>query len=92
MNKSQMTPSSRPSCGQDGLPGYPNPKWIIVWTNGKKMWRILMKILRRCRTRQIAAESERYRRYHEAKSKIPMDLPPDKYEEELKRLARKFKI
>ena len=51
-----------------------------------------MKILRRSRARRIAAESERYSRYHEAKSKIPMDLPPDKYEEELKRLARKFKI
>ena len=51
-----------------------------------------MKILRRCRARQIAAESERYRRYHEAKSKIPLDLPPGKYEEEVKRLARKFKI
>lgn len=92
MNKSQMTPSSRPSCELDGLPGYPNPKWIIVWTNGKKMRRILMKILRRCRARQIAAESERYRRYHEAKRKIPMDLPPAEYEAEVKRLAKKFKI
>lgn len=38
------------------------------------------------------AEAERYRRYHEAKSKIPLDLPPEEYEEAVKRLAKKFKI
>lgn len=42
--------------------------------------------------RRVEAESERYRRYHEAKSKIPMDLPPAEYEAEVKRLAKKFKI
>ena len=42
--------------------------------------------------RVIAAESERYRRYHEAKRKIPMNLPPAEYEAEVKRLAKKFKI
>ena len=51
-----------------------------------------MKIFRRSKARQIAAESERYRRYHEAKAKIPLDLPPDEYEAEVKRLARKYKI
>ena len=42
--------------------------------------------------RVIAAESERYRRYAEAKRKIPMNLSPGEYEVELKRIARKFKI
>jgi hypothetical protein len=40
----------------------------------------------------IAAESERYRRYAEAKRRIPMNLPPREYEAEVKRLAQKFKI
>ena len=42
--------------------------------------------------RVIAAESERYRRYAEAKRKIPMNLSPGEYEAEVKRLAKKFKI
>lgn len=42
--------------------------------------------------RVIAAESERYRRYAEAKREIPMNLSPREYEVELKRIARKFKI
>ena len=42
--------------------------------------------------RMIAAESERYRRYAEAKRKIPMNLSPREYEAEVKRIARKFKI
>ena len=35
---------------------------------------------------------ERYRRYAEAKSRIPMNLPAREYEAEVKRLARKYKI
>ena len=42
--------------------------------------------------RMISAESERYRRYAEAKRKIPMNISPGEYEVELKRIARKFKI
>lgn len=42
--------------------------------------------------RVIAAESERYRLYAEAKSKIPMNLPPREYEEEVKRLARRYRV
>lgn len=38
------------------------------------------------------ADIERYRRYAEAKAKIPMDLPPKEYEAEVKKLARKYKI
>lgn len=38
------------------------------------------------------ADCERYRRYAEAKRKIPMNLPPAEYEERVKKLARKFKI
>ena len=36
--------------------------------------------------------NERYRRYAEAKRRIPMNLPPKEYEEEVRRLARKYKI
>ena len=35
---------------------------------------------------------DRYRRYAEAKKKIPKDLTPQEYEAEIKRLAKKFKI
>ena len=38
------------------------------------------------------ASNERYRRYAEAKSRIPLDLPPKEYEEEVRRLARKYGI
>lgn len=40
----------------------------------------------------VAAESERYRRYAEAKSRIPMDLSPEEYEKEVKRLAKRYRI
>lgn len=40
----------------------------------------------------VAAESERYRRYAEAKRKIPMNLAPLEYEREIKKLARRYKI
>lgn len=42
--------------------------------------------------RIIAAESERYRRYAEAKARIPMNLAPLEYEREIKNLARRYKI
>ena len=38
------------------------------------------------------ADAERYRRYHAAKAKIPMDLPPAEFEERVKALARKYHI
>ena len=38
------------------------------------------------------ADAERYRRYHEAKARIPMDLPAEEYTERLKALAKKYKI
>lgn len=38
------------------------------------------------------ADAERYRKYAEAKSRIPLNLPPNEYEAEVKRLAKKFKI
>ena len=40
----------------------------------------------------VRAQMERYRRYAEAKRKIPMDLPPKEYEAEVKRLIKKYKI
>lgn len=41
---------------------------------------------------RFEADRERYRRYAEAKSKIPNDLPPDEYEARVKKLIKKFKI
>jgi len=38
------------------------------------------------------AQMERYRRYAEAKRKIPMDLPSKEYEARVKRLIKKYKI
>lgn len=38
------------------------------------------------------ASDERYRRYANAKSRIPLNLPAKEYEAEVKRLARKYKI
>ena len=41
---------------------------------------------------QQRISNDRYRRYAEAKKKIPKDLTPAQYEAEIKRLAKKFKI
>lgn len=38
------------------------------------------------------AERERYRRFAEAKRRIPMNLPPREYAAEVNRLAKKYKI
>ena len=38
------------------------------------------------------ADCERYRKYAEAKRKIPMNFPPAEYEAMVKKLARKYKI
>ena len=35
---------------------------------------------------------DRYRRYAEAKSRIPINLPPSEYEKRVRELARKYKI
>lgn len=42
--------------------------------------------------RVVASETERYRRYAEAKARIPMNLPAHEYEEEVKRLARRYRV
>lgn len=44
------------------------------------------------KTLMARAQMERYRRYAEAKRKIPADLPPKEYEARVKRLARRYKI
>ena len=46
----------------------------------------------RFRAIAVQASTLRYRRYAEAKRRIPMDLPPSEYEKEVKRLARKYKV
>ena len=44
------------------------------------------------RHRDAWNDADKYRRYHEEKAKIPMDLPPQEFEERVKKLARKYKI
>lgn len=51
-----------------------------------------MALKRAVSKRVMAAESDRYRRYAEAKARIPMNLSPREYEAEVKRLARRYKI
>ena len=36
--------------------------------------------------------NERYRRYAEAKQRIPKDLPPAEYEAAIKKLAKRYKV
>lgn len=38
------------------------------------------------------ADCERYRRYAEAKQRIPKDIPPAEYEAAVKKLAKKYHI
>lgn len=38
------------------------------------------------------AQTEKYRRYAEAKRRIPLNLSPAEYEAEVRKLARKYKI
>ena len=40
----------------------------------------------------VRADTERYRRYAEAKRRIPMNISPKEYEAEVKRLIRRYKI
>ena len=35
---------------------------------------------------------DRYRKYAEAKARIPLNLPAEQYEAEVKKLAKKFKV
>lgn len=59
----------------------------------KEMSQMCLQAMRRIRTKAaVAADRDRYRRYAEAKSRIPMGLPPREYEEEVKRLARIYRI
>lgn len=43
-------------------------------------------------TKRKNFETDRYRRYAEAKSRIPLNLPAAEYEAEVRRLAKKYKI
>lgn len=54
---------------------------------------MILKTIAMCFTaiRQKASD-ERYRRYAEAKSRIPWNLPPAEYEKRVRRLARLYRI
>ena len=53
---------------------------------------ILTEMVKSITAMRQRASNERYRRYAEAKSKLPKDLPPLKYQEEIRKLARKYKV
>ena len=44
------------------------------------------------RVAMVRAQTEKYRRYAEAKRRIPLNLSPAEYEAEVRKLAKKFKI
>lgn len=44
------------------------------------------------RRASFKADCERYRRYAEAKRRIPMNLPPAEYQARVKKLAKKYHI
>ena len=51
-----------------------------------------MSLTSRFRAVAVQAQMARYRRYEEAKRRIPKDLPPQEYASEIRRLAKKYKI
>ena len=53
---------------------------------------MMEKVKRWAYNAHARADAERYRRYHAAKARIPMDLPPQEFDERVKALARKYKI
>lgn len=63
-----------------------------MMTGKESMEMCTMALKRLASKAAVAAESERYRRYAEAKRRIPMNLSPREYEAEVKRLARKYKV
>lgn len=44
------------------------------------------------KTMRQRMSNDRYRRYAEAKARIPHNLPPAEYERRVRNLAKKFKI
>lgn len=83
MNESPMTQSSTALSPQAIHLGF----WAMTMKR-----RRTMAFKRFIAARRAEAESERYRRYAEAKRRIPMNLPPREYEEEVKRLARRYRV
>jgi len=71
------------------------PPWIDPgWEDDEDEWEeeAQMCILGTRPKRSKEAESDRYRRFEIAKRHIPQNMLPREYEEEIKRLARKYKI
>lgn len=61
-------------------------KMMETLTTATKALRSKRKVLRYKR------DCEKYRRYAEAKAKIPKDLSPREYEEQIRLLCKRFKI
>jgi len=59
-------------------------------TNGGTMEMSIMEILRK--SFRQPQYPDRYKRFEIAKRNIPMNLKPYEYEQEIRRLARKYKI
>ena len=81
-----MTLSWAASCGQDTRPG----------CKAEGMTKRRTSVTEMCttetRTLRFKRDMEKYRRYAEAKAKIPKDLSAREYEEAVKELAKRFRI
>lgn len=91
-----MIPSSHTSCGLATLLGFLTPPLTVVRTmktGGRWTTAMCISAMKRAVSNAaVAAETERYRRYAEAKARIPMNLSPREYEAEVKRLARRYRV
>jgi hypothetical protein len=78
-----MTPSSAAWSGQGFHPG------CLMRKRTRRMRRMCKTISENA---QRLLDNRKYRLYAEAKAHIPKDLSPKEYEEEVKKLAKKFRI
>ena len=66
-----------------------------VTTMGRRTRTMCLKSLtnpKRFKAVAVQAQVARYRRYTEAKSRIPLNLPPREYEAAVKKLAKRYKV
>jgi hypothetical protein len=67
----------------------PSGSQIKRTINGRRVTAMCTTVMKRA---VFKAECERYRRYAEAKQRIPKSLSPAEYEAAVKKLAKKYRI
>ena len=85
-----MTIRLWPPCSARGIHLGLTPAGKTMKMNGRRKTQMCILGTRPKRSKE--AESDRYRRFEIAKRHIPQNMLPKEYEEEIKRLARKYKI